>query len=332
MVTSAYIRDYLLEKFAESGKISASNKELVVPSIFIEDDWKCHMSINLDTGLWQCFKTGNVGSFVKLYSELEKVTYKKAQAELLFKSFLMSGDQILDESDLLDAIEVLPQTNGLEDTKLFEVLPESYDDYPDAWLFLMDRKLFNFDNPEQQQYFVTDKGRYRDRLIIPFIENNSIFYFQARSLKEGLEPKYLNPLSTTGLRPSAMLFPYDEESSQLVVCEGPLDAISLQIRGVNATCTLGSHISELQMDILRHFPGRVVLGYDNDEAGYRGIEKSDQLRKRKLMNSFYILHPPTEFKDWNEAHISGVDLKDYAETNQQKYDYSYKMKKSLNSL
>ena len=33
------------------------------------------MSINMDTGLWQCFKTGKKGNFISLYSYLENITY-----------------------------------------------------------------------------------------------------------------------------------------------------------------------------------------------------------------------------------------------------------------
>lgn len=290
------------------------------------------MSINLDTGLWQCFKSGNSGGFTKLYSELEEITYKKAQAELLFKSFLLSGEQILEDDERIKAIEVLPQTNGLDDTELFEVNPEAYDLYPEAWLFIMNRKLFDLENSNKQQYFITKEGRYKDRLIIPFMEKGNIFYFQARSLKTYLSPKYLNPPSEIGLRPSSILFPYDEGASHLVVCEGPLDAISLQIQGVNATCTLGSHISGLQMDILKHFPGKIILGYDNDEAGHRGIIKSDHMRKQKMMDFFFIAYPPEQFKDWNEAHTAEFDLKAYIEDAQQEYNFDYQMNKSLNSI
>ena len=43
------------------------------------------MSINLDSGLWQCFKSGNKGNFIQIYSFLEGLTYNQAEADILFK-------------------------------------------------------------------------------------------------------------------------------------------------------------------------------------------------------------------------------------------------------
>ena len=111
-----------------------------------------------------------------------------------------------------------------------------------------------------------------------------------------------------------------------------MDAISLQLQGVNATATIGSSVSGRQAEIFSTFSGRIILGYDNDKAGQRGIEKFDLLRKQRRMENFYVCPPPFDCKDWNQAHVSGKNLKDWILDNQAVYDFDYKMKKSIKLL
>ena len=117
-----------------------------------------------------------------------------------------------------------------------------------------------------------------------------------------------------------------------MICEGPLDAISLQIEGVNATCTMGCSVSDYQVEALKEFDGKIIIGYDNDEAGKRGVSKFDYLRRIKRMADLHICHPPSEVKDWNEAHIKGENLKCYVDLRTAKYDYDYLVDHLLTTL
>ena len=118
----------------------------------------------------------------------------------------------------------------------------------------------------------------------------------------------------------------------MVVCEGPFDAISLQIKGVNATCTMGCSVSEHQVEALKDFTGRIIIGYDNDEAGKRGVGKFDYLRRIKRMADVYICHPPSEVKDWNDALMKGIDLQGFVDLRTIKYDYDYLINHLLTTL
>jgi len=323
-----FIKDYLTESFGSVGRLT--NSEFIMPSLFLENDYKRHMSVNADTGLWQCFKSGERGNFIKLYAINENLNYRQAEAELLFKSFL-SDDDFLKEPPREEIKKNVNLQSVLEEGQAAPLSPESYDEHSDAWLFLMDRKLFNLED-ESIQYYICKEGPYKDRIVIPFTKNECIFYFQARSINNNLRPKYLNPPVDYGVRPSAILYPFDETENYVVVCEGPLDAISLQIQGVNATSTLGCSISDHQIDILNYFGGKVIIAYDNDSAGERGLDKADSLRKQKLMSEIYAVAPPKEFKDWNDAHIKGINLKDYIEQNTNEYTFNYKMEENLKRL
>ena len=328
----------MTEKFEEDSKISSTGDELVVPSIFTSGDYKRHMSINLNTGLWQCFKSGNQGNFIQLYAFIEGISYNQAEANILFKELQGDfGDAPLPFAKKLEVQATAPARREIEEN--LKLVPVTVEDYEcsdplvqKAWSFLYERKLFNLneDLDYTPKFYVSKAGQFRNRLIISFEEDSEIFYFQARSLGDE-SPKYLNPTGDWP-KPSSILFPYDTEADSLVVCEGPLDAITLQLQGVNATCTMGCSISEHQVEQLKEFEGKIIIGYDNDEAGHRGVNRFDYLRRVKRMADLYICHPPSEVKDWNDAHIQGSNLKSYVAMRTKKYDYDYLVDHLLTTL
>ena len=327
IVAPQFIRDYITQNFKDIGKLSASGREFVMESLFVSNDWKKHMSINIDSGMWQCFKTGRSGNFTRLYAEAKGIPYFRAQRELLIKNFEFLGEDVpelarVDNQLELDTSRLIPLTLESGNSKDTKVL--------DAWSFLWSRKLFNLDYVEQDSFYLCTEGLYRDRIIIPFKSDEGVvYYFQGRALYNA-HPKYLNPSTEIAPRPSDILYPYSENMDHLVVCEGPLDARSLQLQGVNATATLGSSISLRQAEILSTFKGKIVMGYDNDDAGQRGIDSFDRTRKELRMEGFDICPPPSRFKDWNEAHVAGENLFNWVMEKTTAYDFAYQISSQLN--
>ena len=293
---------------------------MMVPSLFARDDYKRHMSINTQTGLWQCFKSGEGGNFFHLVSFIDKIPYNKAESKFLLKD-------LLEENGEAPTFEKVKSTTGEVGT----LIPITKEMEPEnsltsrAWMFLDTRKLWG----ENLQYFVAQDGDYENRLIIPFFYLENMVFFQARSLDNALQPKYLN---FKGIKKSNILYPYDHEKGHLVVCEGPLDAISLQLQGVNATATMGSKASLWQVNVLSEFKGKVILGYDNDGAGEDGVNYFEEMRKVKRMDNLHICPPPEGYKDWNEAHVADVDLSAYVSENNKLFDFEYKIDKEIKLL
>jgi len=295
-------------------------------SVFVQNDWKKHMSVNIDSGLWQCFKTGRSGNFTRLYAEIEGVPYFRAQRDLIIKNFEFLGEDVpeLDRPEQqleLDTSRLIPinlsSANSEDKTEL------------DAWSFLFGRNLFDLKTEEEAPFYLCKEGKFTDRVIIPFTSDEGVvYYFQARALYDQ-SPKYLNPSTEIAPKPSDILYPYDENEKYVVVCEGPLDARALQLQGVNATATIGSSISPRQAEILSTFGGTIILGYDNDPAGKRGIDKFDRTRKEMRMETFEVCPPPSGYKDWNEAHIAGEDLFSWMSEKTQAYDFEYKISTQL---
>jgi len=327
IIAPHFIKDYITRNFSDKGKLSAAGSEFIMESVFVDNDWKRHMSINIDSGLWQCFKTGRSGNFVRLYAEVENLTYFRAEQQIIYKNF--------DYQDVCEERQVFkdPKYDEIDTSKLEPITINSVGSedklMQDAWCFLFGRNLFDVVHEEKDTFYLCRTGRFKNRIIIPFKNLDTVYYFQGRAIYDE-KPKYLNPSTDVAAKPSDILYPYDEDSDFVVICEGPLDAKSLQLQGVNATATIGSSISRRQAEILSTFKGELVLGYDNDDAGERGISKFDRLRKELRMDIFSVCPPPSGFKDWNEAHIAGEDLHQWIAEKATFYDFEYQIKSGLN--
>src|SRR5210317_21099 len=172
----SFIREYCLDKFSDAGRLCSDDRELTVPSLFLKDDYKRKMSINLENGLWRCFKSGEAGNFVKLYSLLEKCSYREAYEKFVFEDFLSKGS--MRHPSQVQEFDPNQIISDLEDAKDFEVV----EDHP----FALGRDVAEF------PFYLAKSGKYAGRLIIPFLNrHNKLFYFQARTLR-GENPKYLN--------------------------------------------------------------------------------------------------------------------------------------------
>lgn len=260
--------------------------ELVVPSLFIDNDYKRHMSINLETGLWRCFKSGETGNFVKLYALVEKCSFREAYEKFVFEDFL-SGDQ-LGYRRPVEAIDPHKIKSSLEEADNFEEI----ESHP-----LTDSRMLN-----GFRFMLAKDGKYKGRLIIPFINSrNKLFYFQGRALN-GERPKYLN---CKDLKSSQVLYPFNYDSQEpLYITEGVFDCLSLQAVGLNATTTLSCFTSREQMLQLSQYQGSLVCAFDSDDAGMQGRYKFLKLAHWVRREDIKTVIPPAGSKDWNEILIN----------------------------
>ena len=307
---SDFIQDYCLDKFPDH-RISGTN--IMIRCLFCGTH-KRKLGIDFEKGIYHCFVCDENGNFIKLYSILENMTYDQANVNLAMKCAL--------EFDLKPAsYRSLIQDYTVQE-EIDKFVPVSLDSYKSdneivrlGWMYLYKRKLFDLKNQDNNIFYVALEGRFRDRLILPYSYRQKILYFQGRSLKPDVKPKYLNPGSDHGVRSADILYPFELSEEYVLVCEGSVDARSLQLQGLNATCTTGCYMSEVQCDALKQWGGKIIMSYDNDSAGKKGIHKADNLRKLKLMPPLYACHPPEKYKDWNDAHIANVDLNTYVNEN-----------------
>lgn len=303
------IKDYLNTKLKGNLREASGGEEITINSLFCPDS-KYHLSVNSTTGLWICFKSGQKGNFTKLYAALEGISYREADKRISFdyiKSNLLDPqtkikiDENVGTIDVLEEISPYEEINFCDHTKTIE--------FQEAFKLLYRRKLFSSD-PISKFYF-SKSEKYKNRLIIPFERNGKMFYFQARSLF-GEKPKYLN---CPRQKKSTLLYPYDPYRGPVLVCEGPLDALSLQIQGVNATAVMGSYVSTQQLILLAQTQKKIVLAFDSDKAGRSALIRTNEYRKLLRIPELSFCFPPEPYKDWNDAHAAELNLREYVNKN-----------------
>lgn len=120
---------------------------------------------------------------------------------------------------------------------------------------------------------------------------------------EGREPKYLYP---QGFPKSNLLFgQYNlPASKEVVLSEGPLDAIWLQEAGLPGVAVLGSSLSSQQLELLGT-ADRVILCFDNDAAGQQAVTQAG--RALRAVGKWVLrLWLPSRYKDIQDVPLQRV--------------------------
>jgi DNA primase len=148
--------------------------------------------------------------------------------------------------------------------------------------------------------------RFRNRAVFPIAnESGKVVAFGARSL-DGSEPKYLNSPETPIYQKSRTLYGLSwakeasRKESRLVLMEGYLDvARALEGGTPEAIATCGTALTPAHARLIRRFAERVVVNFDQDEAGQKAAQKSlDLLASEGLTVSVVTLpggHDPDSF-------------------------------------
>ena len=117
--------------------------------------------------------------------------------------------------------------------------------------------------------------RFRGRLIFPTRDvRGRMIGFGGRALGADQEPKYLNTPRTPLFDKSGTLFGLDRggiearREDRLIVVEGYMDVIACHQAGIeNVAASMGTAITEAQMQLIKRFTPNVVLALDADNAG-----------------------------------------------------------------
>jgi len=116
--------------------------------------------------------------------------------------------------------------------------------------------------------------KYRDRVIFPIINTRGkVIGFGGRALGDGT-PKYLNSSESPVFLKKNNLYGLNltrqdiNKENQVILVEGYMDVISLYQHGVrNVSASLGTALTESQVDMLKRYTKNVILAYDSDQAG-----------------------------------------------------------------
>jgi len=266
-----------------------------------------------------CFNCDWSGNFESLYAYINGITLSEAYKrinqikyndikESLFKKYKnkkenKKNNNCLNNFNIIlkDCVSEKSKTNGIITRKYKEALKK----------FRHDRKI-----PDKIELFISFRGKYKGRIIIPIIQNGNIVYFQARSLHKNAKMKYINPPSEKNVIPNIDKF---DKNKYIVVTEGLIDSFMVD----NGTCCLGKCINDnFILSCLNKTEKGVIIALDNDKSGKDSTLKiiADSLYKDRLL--YFIM--PAEYSnitDLNELIIKNSDIEDV---------YSFIVKNSYN--
>ena len=112
-----------------------------------------------------------------------------------------------------------------------------------------------------------------DRIMIPIVSvNGRIIGFGGRTINSS-EPKYLNsPESDVFSKRNTLFGAYNIKKKNrnienIILCEGYMDVIALYKFGYPAVASLGTAVSEKQIDLLTKLSKNIFVIFDGDQAG-----------------------------------------------------------------
>ena len=124
--------------------------------------------------------------------------------------------------------------------------------------------------------------RFRGRIMFPLCdERGRVLGFGARALREDQRPKYLNTSDGDIFHKGRMVYGADlaradaARAGRVVLVEGYTDVIALRQAGVpEAVGSMGTALTDSQVDALRRLAPTVLFCQDPDAAGQNAVAKS----------------------------------------------------------
>ncbi len=293
-------------------------------------------SVSPDKQIFHCFGCGVGGNVISFISKIEGIGFKEAIEVLAEKANITLptlGNNIDNKKEELKAKVYKVNTFAAEyyHKKLYR--PES----KIAQEYIKKRKLNNetlesfkigfsgnfdelykalktegFKEEEILESGLVNKGekgqyidRYRNRLIIPILdERNRVIAFGGRVLDDS-KPKYINSPENIVYSKGRNLFGLNVakrgDTKKLLIVEGYMDAISLHQRGItNVVASLGTALTTQQGWLLRKNTEKVILGFDADEAGQNAIMRAMEVMQNMGCDMRVLQIPKEEAKDPDE--------------------------------
>jgi len=282
--------------------VQVSGNEIKVNSIFKKNDQDHKLWCNpyggkkgIELGCYRCWKTDRRGTLAGLIMEVDGCSFRDALE-------ILGGESSFE--DLEQRVEEFWEQESTKDTPKEEVklelplcsylltsLPTGNPYRYKAEKILSKRKL-----PIEGLY-VCMAGTYKNRIVIPYYdENGKLIYFNCRAMADEY-PKYLGPPKELGVGKADVIFmPKWYRGGKLYFTEGEFDAITLSMCDFQSAAIGGKSLSTTQLNILKGF--YPVIAGDNDNAGKTALMVIGEALLGYGLKLNYVM-PPEGYKDWN---------------------------------
>ncbi|HEF1369954.1 TPA: DNA primase [Campylobacter jejuni] len=120
------------------------------------------------------------------------------------------------------------------------------------------------------------------RITFPIYDHKDLLVgFGGRTLNPNVPAKYVNSPQNILFDKSRIFYAFNiakeniAKKKEIIVCEGYMDAIAFHKAGFNnAVAVLGTALTEHHLPLIRRYEAKVILCFDNDEAGLKAATRS----------------------------------------------------------
>ncbi|TKX32976.1 DNA primase [Campylobacter aviculae] len=264
------------------------------------------MHINAQKGFYHCFACKAGGDAFKFVMDYEKLNFSDAVEKVAsLCNFTLSYTKEKNESKK-DLKNILPKLNAYFKNNLShhkEILDYLYsrklDDKDIAKFELGFAKsseesvrLLQNENISIEDALAVgalkkdEKGEiyasFIWRITFPiYDQKNTLVGFGGRTINPNVMAKYVNSPQNMLFDKSRIFYAFHlakdaiNAKKEMIVCEGYMDAIAFHKAGFNnAVAVLGTALTEHHLPLIRRYEAKVILCFDNDEAGLRAATRS----------------------------------------------------------
>jgi DNA primase len=261
-------------------------------------------------GRYRDYKSGKSGSLVDFVMEVEGIGFREA------KDLLVSIDDGYRRRDAAPPPARIPLSIRTNERRwslkipdnCIRVTAEHAEDHRGVARALeymtrrmIDPTVYEAYYCEGERHVGGRKQNLDNRVLLAFRDwNGELWYWTARTLSDLASPRYLEPTQSEGAasKEEVLFCPgeWDLRDKAVLVCEGPVDAISIKACGLRAVATQGSCWYRQQQDALVEFGIKPVFAFDHDQAGTKALLEAAESWEGQ---SYYVFAP--EGMDWNDA-------------------------------
>lgn len=295
------------------------------------DDTNPSLSVDPDKQIYKCFACnhgGNVFGFVRDYEQISFIeavikvgqmvgidlsaynlnTYKpKIDPKIQRLYSLMDEAQQYVEFTLRNSKDDLVK-NFIKERQLTQELIETFQiGYIDPEFPLVNylhRKGYQHQEIEEVHLAALRDNDYYDvfnsRILFPIkTHDNQIVAYTARSLTDH-HSKYINSATSPIYNKSDILYNYHNATDRLikddvvVLCEGVMDVIAFhKSKHPKTISTLGTALSDQQIQLIKRLNSPIVLAYDGDDAGQKATFRIGSQLREHLLDVSVLNNPST---------------------------------------
>ena len=278
------------------------------------DDHNPSMSVSNEKQMYKCFVCGAAGNVFNFVKEYEKISYYEAVSKVADKVGIhiniSSNNKITDKYD--EQYKIYDISNKFYQNNLNTSLGKIARDYLkkrnitddiikqfQIGLSFSDNNLsklliskgFSENSLVKSGIAVKSSNKvldiYRNRIMFPLWDiNGKTIGFSGRIYEGNDESKYINTMETDIFKKGSLLYNYHSarehvlKSNKIIIVEGFMDVIRLYTIGVYNVCaTMGTAITNEQVNLIRKLTNNVILMFDGDKAGKKATDSFIEVSK-----------------------------------------------------